>query len=339
MLLALAGCGGDDSKGDAQYRVEVVAQMNGFLASKVQEINQAARDMRDAAPSPVDRGWDATLDLDSVNTMKTAWVQMRSAWESSEGVLGALFGDLDEALDQRYEEFLAALSAGDADLFDGQGVTGMHAIERILYAHDTPSDVVAQEFVLDGYVPAAWPATPEQAQELKAGLLTELVDDTQRLVTGLTPGAIDVSKIFRGLIGLMNEQKDKVNLVGSHIDESRYSQRTLPDLRDNLAGTRAIYAFFVPWLNSKAHGMIRDGEVQAALNRLDRTYMRAGDKIPEPPPGWSSVAPTPADQGTPFGQLFVSVVQEVDPTYTGSAVDTMNRVAGMLGLPLFTGEP
>ena len=137
----------------------------------------------------------------------------------------------------------------------------------------------------------------------------------------------------------MDEQKEKVNLVGIHVDESRYAQRTLLDLRDNLAGTRAAYALFVSWLVSKPNGVARDNEVQTAFGRLDVTYTSAGDKIPDPPPGWNSDLPTLADQGTPFGQLYVAVVHEVDPTYTGSAVDAMNHVASMLGLPLFTGAP
>jgi iron uptake system component EfeO len=338
LLLAAAGCGSSD-KTDAQFQAQIVAQMSDFLVGKAQALNQAARDLRDAAPTPTDRGWDATLDAQAIAAMKSDWNQMRSAWESAEGVIGALFGDIDGALDARYEEYLAALPAGDADLFDGQGVTGMHAIERILYAPDTSDAVKLQESMLAGYVAAAWPATPEQADEIKTGLLTELVDDSQLLVTRLTPGVIDLSSTFAGMTRLMDEQKEKVDLVASHLDESRYAQRTLADLRDNLAGTEATYALFAPWLLSKVNGVSRDNEVRVAFGRLDQTYQSSGDKIPDPPPSWNSSQPTMADQMTSFGQLYLAVVREVDPTYTGSAVDAMNHVASMLDIPPFMGAP
>jgi hypothetical protein len=41
---------------------------------------------------------------------------------------------------------------------------------------------------------------------------------------------------------------------------------------------------------------------------------------------------------TPFGVLYVAVVQEVDATRPGSAVDSMNHAARVLGLPEFIGQ-
>ncbi len=64
----------------------------------------------------------------------------------------------------------------------------------------------------------------------------------------------------------------------------------------------------------------------------------SGDAIPPPPPTWDSSKPSPADQGSPFGVLYVSVVQEVDASRPGSAVDSMNHAARMLGLPEFNGQ-
>jgi hypothetical protein len=50
----------------------------------------------------------------------------------------------------------------DDDLFDGLGGTGIHAIERILWAGHAPADVVAFESMLDGYVAASFPANMTQ---------------------------------------------------------------------------------------------------------------------------------------------------------------------------------
>src|SRR5262249_11867572 len=153
----------------------------------------------------------------------------------------------DDALDGRYEDYLTALApAGDPDPFDGQGVTGMHAIERILWAPVIPPGVVTREAMLPGYQPAAWPATAAQAPELKTGLCAQLVADSQRLLDGWKPHAIDLAGVFEGLTALMNEQEEKISLAASYEEESRYAQRTLGDLRDNLTGTRAVYDLFIP---------------------------------------------------------------------------------------------
>jgi iron uptake system component EfeO len=339
VLVVVAGCGAE-TESDAQFQSDIVENMHATLLVQVQAMNQAARDLQAAAPTPSDRGWDATLDQAAIAAMKTAWARMRAAWEASEGVLGPLFETLDASLDGRYEDYLAPLGpAGDPDPFDGQGVTGMHAIERILYAPDTPDAVVTEEMTLAGYKMAAWPATAAEAADLKAGLCARLVSDSQLLVDGWKPRAIDLPHVFEGLTALMGDQEEKLSLAASHEEESRYAQRTLGDLRDNLAGTRAVYALFVPWLQTKPNGFTVDDNVQQALDRIDQTYSAVmGDAVPAPPPGFNSTAPSVADQQSPFGKLYVSVVLEVDPNLVGSAVDAMNHVAVMLGLAPFTGN-
>jgi iron uptake system component EfeO len=337
LALGVAGCG-SGAKSDADFKAEIIAKMHDLVLADVQSLNQASRDAQAAAPLPPDRGWDATADQMAIDQMKAAWGRMRTAWEQMEGVLEPAFPDLDAALDSRYDELLAALApAGDVDLFDGQGVIGMHAVERILYAPDTPAAVVAQESQLAGYAPAAWPASADQARELKMGLYAQVTSDSERLVERWMPYAVDLPQSFQGLTRLMSAQAEKVSLAADRQQESRYSQRTMADLRDNLAGTKAIYELFVPWLTSKPNGPAINAEVQTAFDRLSQTYSTvAGDAIPQPPDTWSSTLPSVADQQTPFGQLYLSVVQEVDASRAGSAVDAMNNVARTLGLPEFT---
>jgi iron uptake system component EfeO len=338
-IVAHAACS-SSKKSDQAFESDVVTSMHGLLLANVQALNQAAHDLQDAAPTPIGRGWDAT-DENAIASMKNAWTSMRKAWEASEGVIAPLFPDLDGSMDSRYDDLLAGLgAAGDPDLFDGQGVTGMHAVERILFAPLIPPEVVAEEAMLPGYVAAAWPATQDQAAEFKNGLCARLVTDSQSLVDRWKPQSIDLDQAFDGLTSLMNEQKEKVKLAATHQEESRYSQRTMGDLRDNLAGTRAAYDLFTPWLETKPGGIAINDQVESALDRLNQTYSTVyGDAIPMPPPTLDPTMPlTVPDQATPFGMLYIAVVQEVDPTYTGSAVDAMNHVATALGLPLFTGD-
>jgi hypothetical protein len=48
--------------------------------------------------------------------------------------------------------------------------------------------------------------------------------------------------------------------------------------------------------------------------------------------------PSAANLATPFGQLWQTVHEKVDPTLEGSVVFEMNMVAGMLGFPEFVSE-
>src|SRR4029079_1699006 len=131
---------------------------------------------------------------------------------------------------------------------------------------------------------------------------------------------------FDGLIALMNEQREKVNKAASEEEESRYAQRTMADIRDNLAGTRKVYGLFRPWLDTKSDGKTVDADVQAAFDELGAAYAAVdGDAIPVPPADWSSESPSADALATPFGELYTAVQAAADPNRPGSAVDGMNR--------------
>ena len=273
----------------------------------------------------------------AIATMKRAWIRARAAYENVEGALAPLFPDLDISIDARYDDFLAQLGPqGDEDLFDDKGVTGMHAVERILYSDVTPQRVVTFEASLPGYVPAAFPATAAQAAELKSKLCGKLVADAEALLSQWTPADIDAAIAFQGLISLMNEQREKVQKASSNEEESRYSQRTMADLRDNLAGTKVAYAFFGPWIATKVDGPAIDDKIEAGFRTLDAEYQRIpGASIPVPPATWSAESPSAADLQTPFGQLYTVVDAAVDPTVDGSVGAEMNDAATALGFPTF----
>jgi iron uptake system component EfeO len=321
--------------------------MQQALRADLVTLNQAAVKLQAAAPSPTGRGWDATADATAIAAMKAAWIEARTTYEHVEGAIAPIFPDADIAIDERYDGFLATLgTAGDADLFDGKGVTGMHGIERILYADVIPARVVTFEATLPGYVPAAFPATEAEAAELKNGLAAQLVTDTKALLDGWSALTnLDVSGAFQGLIGLMNEQQEKVNNAASGEEESRYSQRTMADLRANLDGTKMIYGLFRGWLQSRPAaaglpaGTSVDGTIMAGFGALGTTYGAVtGDAIPAPPATWSAEAPSAGDLQTPFGALYEAVHHAVDPTMAGSVVQNMNQGATLLGIPGFEAQ-
>jgi iron uptake system component EfeO len=342
--LLAAGCGSDGGGGSQEDQVARAMQQS--LTVRLTTLRDAATALQMAAPTPAGRGWDKNLDAAAFTAMKTAWISARDAYEHVEGATAPIFGDLDVSLDERYDGFLAKLGpAGDPDPFDGAGVTGMHAIERILYADVVPMSVVTFEMSLPGYAPAAWPATEADAAQFKSGLAGKLVTDAQALLEGWTQqkDKVDISGSFTGLVGLMNEQQEKVNNAANGEEESRYSQRTMADLRSNLDGTTAIYALFRGWLESKPAtatmfaGSDIDAAITAGFGKLDTLYTAVpGEAIPQPPATWSAENPSAADLQTPFGQLYQGIHQAVDPKTDGSLVVEMNDGATLLGIPVFT---
>lgn len=349
LAAAGVGCGSSSS---SDQKSQVAGAMQRSMSADLTALYHAAMELQAAAPTPVGRGWDATADATAIATMKAAWVRARTAYEHVEGATAPIFPDLDVSIDERYDGFLTDLhGAGDADAFDGKGVTGMHAIERILYAGPgdaVPPSVVAFESALPGYRPAAYPASEAEAAELKTGICARLVADSKLLLDQWTPQEIDVSGAFQGLVGLMNEQQEKVNKASTGEEESRYSQHTMADLHANLEGTKKIYALFSAWLTTRPapatpagalSGAAVDASINAGFAQLSAVYAAIpGDAIPTPPATWSAEAPSAADLQSPFGTLYASAHQAVDPTVPGSIVALMNQGAALLDIPVLRPE-
>ncbi len=339
LAIAPLACG-SDMKSEADLKADIVVSMHALVLAEITALHQAAQDLQNAAPSTFLQGWDVTQDSGAaIANMKVAWTRTRIHWERAEGVIEPMFAMLDEAMDSRYEDMVMALgAAGDPDPFDGEGMIGMHAVERILYAPG-PQSVADYEATLGmppGYQPAAWPSSDEQAAEFKNGLCQRLVTDSQDLLDRWKTVSIDLGVVFRGLTGLMSAQAEKVNLAGMNLAESRYSQTTMADLRSNLSGTQDFYDLFVPWLDTKPYGMTLNTKASAAFMRLGDSYGKvSGDAVPTPPANWS-MPPSAAALNSPFGELYTAIGNEVDPSYSGSAVDVMNLIAAALGLPPYS---
>ena len=335
-------CGGGVSstpaappKTDAQYREDATASMRDALLVDVQVVVHAATALQAAAPVVDDRGWDPAADASAIVAMRASWFRARSAYEHIEGAIAPLFPEVSAALDSRYEELLAPLGAtGDPYLFDDKGVTGLDAIERILYADTTPARVLAYENTLPGYKAAAFPATEAEARDFKNKLCQKLIDDATSLVTRWTVENVNVQLAFGGLVSLVAEQSEELERAAEGAEESRYSQKSMEALRANLEGTESISGLFREWLLSKEGGSEIDQKIGDGLRQVEVQYAGIdGQKIPEPPATWTSGAPSPQDLATPFGVLYQTVSAEVDPTRAGTVTWQMLREATLLGIP------
>lgn len=321
-----AGCGSPPP------REQALTGTKAYIGKNLDALAQAAQALADAAPAGGANGWDPAADRPAIETMKARWRDARIAYESIEGAIAVLFPDLDITTDERYDGFLSV--APDDDLFDDQGVTGVHAIERILWSDAIPDKVVRFESTLPGYQPARFPQTPAEAQAFKTQLCRRLVDDVRTMKSQFGPLALDPAAAYRGVIGSMTEQVEKADKAATGEEESRYAQFTLADMRTNVSAGIAIYDTFKPWLLSTAGGADSDRQIADGFARLQAAYGALdGDALPPVPDDWSSVTPSPSDLATPFGKLYATVQLESDPAEDGSLVSAMARSADLLGIP------
>jgi iron uptake system component EfeO len=340
----VAACGPQKPavKTDAQQQEEIVLAMHQSILTEIKAMKAAVVELQAAAPLPTGRGWDKAMDAAALAGMKAAWTRARAAYEHIEGAVAPLFPDLDVAADERYEKFIEKLApTGDQNLFDGEGCTGMHAVERILFSDVTPASVIDAEKVKPGYKAAAFPVTAQEAADFKNKLLARLIADTTELESSWSPAKIDLPAAYQGLKDLMDEQREKINKASAGFEESRYAQVTMSDIRNNLQGTKSIYAIFRPWLLSKKSledtnhdGDKVDEKISAAFAQLEAAYaLVQGEAIPAPPATWSAEMPSATDLDSPFGRLYTAVKTATDASLHGSLLDEMNDAGELFGFP------
>lgn len=329
-FLLVIACNKDNDKGGVDPSVQATLSVKEIVAAELSGLADSAAALADGAPEPDADGWSADRDPDAVADLRASWGDARDSYERVEGAIAVLFPDYDYAIDARYDHFLA--EGADADLFDGEGVTGMHAIERILWADAIPDEVVAFEEGLDGYLPASFPQTIDQSEGYRDALAARLALDTEAMAADFEPLALDNAAAFRGVIGSMAEQYEKVALAATGEDESRYAQRTLADMRANLAGGRALFEAFTPWLEAEG-GSDLNADVIAGFERVSAAYDSiSGDALPPIPADWNPDAPSAEQLDTAYGQLFELLSVEADPTVSGSLVERMAASADVIGV-------
>lgn len=335
LLASLTACGGEDPVTDASQRQQVLLAVKRSIADDLAELVNASRALQSAAPAPDADGWSASRDAAAVAAMRAEWRRARRAYERIEGAVAVLFPELDVSTDQRYDAFLAdeIPTHRDDDLFDGEGVTGMHAIERILWADAHPPRVVTFEMGVTGYVPAAFPTSMTQAARFRDGLVARLLRDVTQMQQDFAPLALDTPAAFRGVIGSIQEQVEKVERAASAEEESRYAQVTLLDMRANLDGARRTWGAFRPWALSR-NGAAVAGRIDARFAALQQQYDAIqGDALPAVPAGWNPDMPSAEHLTTPYGRLRTALMQESDPARAGSLAAEMNAAADLLSIP------
>lgn len=328
----------DSTPTNEEHAQAAVTAMHGTVLTDVDQLVAATKALQAAAPVTPGRGWDAKLDAAAIDQMKAKWRDCRIAYEHVEGALAPLFPDIDGSIDARYDDFLVE-NGPDENLFDDVNVTGLHAAERIIYALEIPASVVELESSLPGYKAAAYPATEAEATAFRDKLLAKMVQDAEALRDSWQPANIDLEAAYDGLVSLMLEQREKLNKAGNQEEESRYSQKTMFDLRANLEGTRNVYEAFRPWLKTLTNddeekdGPTLDAAIMKGFDDLEAVYDTVdGDAFPAPPATWSAENPTAADLETPFGKLYTAVTNAVDPSREGSIVHEMQHAGEVLGL-------
>ncbi len=328
------GCGSSDGAPRDVARgaraAEAARAVKAYVSSNLDELVSATVDLRAHAPIPDADGWNAVDDAAAVAAMRSSWKQARLAYERIEGAIAVLFPEIDRYTDERYDAFLG--EGTDTDLFDGEGVTGVHAVERILFSDVTPPQVIAFESKLAGYVQARFPKTEAEARGFRDDLLGRLVSDVTKMRDDFAPLELDLAAALYGVMGSMTEQVEKMNRASLGAEESRYAQFTLADMRANVEGGETLYAAFRPWLGDSARGRALDTAVLAGFGRLDVAYGKlAGDALPTKPDSWSK-APSAPDRETPFGALWVVVQREGDRTDPASLASSMREAGDALAL-------
>lgn len=332
LSLSLAACGGDNQTvlDDAEHEAAAILAVKTHIQQRLDDLDEAVIALEAAAPAPDEDGWSAATDPAAVESMRASWKKARVAYESVEGALAVVFPDLDYTLDARYDAFIEAVP--DDNLFDDSGVTGMHAVERILWADSIPAEVIAFESALPSYKAAAFPASYAEAAAFRDQLVARMVADVETMRTQWKGLALDSAAAYYGTLGSMGEQAEKVFKAATGEEESRYARFTLEDMRANVAAAKVTYAAFQPWVTSKEGGEDVDRLITTGFAELEASYADIqGDALPPVPEGWSSDSPTPAMLATPFGELFEVVEKHADTENDASIVAAMSRGATLLG--------
>src|ERR1041384_8226405 len=94
MAYMASACGrGVDTDDDQRARIE--REMKTMLIKRIETWERASRELKESAPLPKGRGWDAQLDADAIARMKKAWHEGRVAYELVEGAIAPLFPESD----------------------------------------------------------------------------------------------------------------------------------------------------------------------------------------------------------------------------------------------------
>jgi iron uptake system component EfeO len=303
-----------------------------YVDGQVHALAVAVRALRDAAPAPDADGWSVRSDADAVATMRARWIDARATYERVEGAIAILFPETDSNVDGRLEH--VAERFRDDRPFDDRGFVGMHAVERILWSDAIAEPVRAFEAPLPGHDPPRTPRDEAEARAFRDLLCGRLVRDVEVMEHDLAPLALDPATAWRGIVGSIEEQAEKVRFGATGQDESRYAGHTLADMRANLEGGRAVLAAFEAWLDATPGGTDARARIAARFDALEAAYREAGGAaLPDVPDGFDPDAPSDAHRTTRYGRLFTLLEHDSDPRADGSLASLLRRTGESLGIP------
>jgi iron uptake system EfeUOB component EfeO/EfeM len=268
-------------------------------------------------------------------TRRARWRETRLHYERIEGAISVLFPETDADVDDRYER-VAELRA-DTDPFDGEGFIGMHAIERVLWgpevwARAADGEVVRFESALVHVAPPIALDDTTRAR-FEAGLCARLVRDLRGMEQTLDSVALDPSTAWRGVLGSIEEQAEKVRLGTTGQSESRYAGHTLADMRGNLEGGLAVLEAFASEIEALPDGSERLQRLREGFARLEQAYRASpGDDLPAAPSTFDPDHPRQADRATPYGRLFVLLAHESDPEANRSLAYEVRATGRAMGI-------
>lgn len=338
LSLGLAGCPVNNPSLEGDGSEAARTSVKNFINDQLIQLNDASLALQAAAPEADADGWNATDDAAAVAAMRSEWKKARIAYENVEGAIAVLFPGLDAATDERYDGFFEAADFEDANLFDGEGVTGVHAVERVLFSDDIDATVLTFEQGVAGarYVAPAFPATEAEARDFKTSLTQRLIDDTATMRDEFAGVDLALEAAYRGVLGSMQEQFEKVDLAGQGADESRYARHTVADMRANLAGGLAVFEAFDAMFDAVGS---EDAEathdaIHEAFERVEVVYDGIdGDGIPAVPATWNPDAPSADDAAGAYGTLYLFLAHETDFEKDDSFVSVFRDGADVLGIP------
>lgn len=327
LCLGLAACGTPSPT--EQVQAYVGAELDAFLS--------ATKRLQAHAPPPQADGWQQPRDTAALQASQQAWKDARIAYEHVEAAIAALFPEQDKAVDGRYDDFPAQQGSGEGpspNLFNGEAITGMHGVERILWADSVIEPVRRFEATLSHYQAPAFPADAQQATDYRDQLVGRLIADVDAMQRELAANHLDLSAAFGGVLNSMKEQREKVNLAGEGSDESRYAQHTLADMRANVEGGRAVLNIFRPELERRTNGKAMHAAILARLDALRDAYdAYPGDSLPPVPAGWSSQNVDDRLLASDYGVLWRLVLDESESRRPESLVALMLQAQELLELP------
>ncbi|UJR85893.1 imelysin family protein [Sandaracinus amylolyticus] len=326
--LLLVACGAREEPPIIAPDEQATRAVKSYVDAEVAELARACDALCAAAPAPDSDGWSIERDRDAVERMRTEWRRARRAYEHVEGAIAILFPDTDASVDGRYEHEVELRR--DDTPFDANGFVGMHAIERVLWADAIPAPTERFERALASYTPPRTPSSEAEARAFRDELCARLTGDVRAMERALGPLALDPATAWRGIVGSIEEQAEKVRLGTTGEDESRYAQHTLADMRANLEGGRAVLDAFAPMLAATPDAARERDAIDRELRALERVYAESGDDALPPVP--REFDPDAPSERTPYGRLFVLLASASDPRAESSLAARLRHAGEAMGI-------